>query len=249
MCLLLLQAVAQDFLRGKIRSIVQDGKTAELLCPDHALMAKRPPLGHHYFETYNKPNVQLVSIKDNPIKEVTETGITLESADEYELDTIIFAIGFDAGTGSLANIDLRGKDDHRLGADWNKTLQTYLGITVTNFPNLFMISGPQSPFANIPIVIDNTADWISHILAYVEKNGYKRVEAKQEAMDTFSKLVTDIYGMTVLPEAAKKAGSWYAGANIPGKPVTPLFWFGGVGPYFQVCDEEQNANYPSIAFA
>lgn len=107
--------IASDFVRDKIRAVVHDEETAELLCPDHALMAKRPPLGHHYFETFNRKNVQLVSIKDNPIKEITETGVKLEKedsragTDEFDFDIIIYAIGFDAVTGALVNMDVRGK--------------------------------------------------------------------------------------------------------------------------------------------
>ena len=246
--------IASNFLCDKIRSIVKDKKTAELLCPDHAFMAKRPPLGHHYYEQFNKSNVQLVSVADNPIKEVTEKGITLEKRDartdqiEYEFDVIIYAIGFDAVTGALSNIDVRGKDDKSLGKLFKTQLQTFLGITVTGFPNMFMISGPQAPFANIPVIIDNTSDWIGKLIAYMENNSIERMEPKQEAMEQFSKLLNDIYEATVLPEAAKKAGSWYVGANIPGKRVVPLFWFGGCASYFHVCNEEQNNNYPGLTF-
>ena len=245
---------AADFLRDKIRSLVKDKETAKLLCPDHAVMAKRPPLGHHYFEAFNKPHVQLVSIRENPIKEVTEKGIILEKKDartnqeEYEFDVIIYAIGFDASTGPLSAIDVRGKDNKSLGELWKSQLQTFLAIAITGFPNLMMISGPQGPFANFPILIDNEADWIGKLIAYMEKNGVERMEAKQEAMDEYGKRLVDVYEMTVLPEAAKKAGSWYVGANIPGKRVAPLFWFGGVQSYFQICDEEQKNNYPGLTF-
>lgn len=246
--------IAADFLRDKIRSLVRDQETAELLCPDHAFMAKRPPLGHHYYELFNKPNVQLISVRDNPIKEITEKGIKLEKKDartdqdEYEFDVIIYAIGFDAVTGALSNIDVRGKDNKSLGKLWRTQLQSHLGITVTGFPNLLMISGPQAPFANIPVIIDNTSDWIGKLLAYMEENNIERVEPKQEAMEHYNKLLNDVYEATVLPEAAKKAGSWYVGANIPGKPVVPLFWFGGCASYFNVCDEEQSKNYPGLVF-
>lgn len=159
--------VASEFIREKIRSTVHDEETAELLCPDHALMAKRPPLGHYYFQTFNKPNVTLVDIKNNPIKEITEKGVVLTEKDrrtgmdEYEFDMIIYAVGFDAATGAVTNMDLRGKDNRSLGDEWTKQLETHLGITVEGYPNLFMISGPQSPFANLPIVLDNTAGWVS----------------------------------------------------------------------------------------
>ncbi|WPG97442.1 putative cyclohexanone monooxygenase [Acrodontium crateriforme] len=248
--------VACDFLREKYHAIVQDEETAELLCPDHVLMAKRPPLGHHYFQTFNRPNVKLVSLKDNPIKEITDKGVVLEKPDprfkqsEFEFDVIVYGIGFDAATGPLSSIEIRGTDKNTtLGQEWSENLATFLGITVTGYPNLFMISGPQSPFANIPIIIDNTGDWISQLLHHMENKGYHQVVPKQEAVDQWTKLLTDVYDMTVLPESAKNAGSWYAGANIPGKQVRPLFWFGGVPSYFQMCKDEVQNNFPSLVFA
>ena len=132
-------------------------------------MAKRPPLGDHYFETYNKKNVTLVDVKKNPIKEINEKGVVLEhedprtGEDEFEFDMIIYAIGFDAATGATTNMDLRGKDDRSLGKEWSEHLETFLGIAVEGYPNMFMISAPQSPFANLPIVLDNTADWVSSL--------------------------------------------------------------------------------------
>lgn len=227
--------IASDFVKDKIYATVDDQETAELLCPDHALMAKRPPLGHYYYETFNKSNVQLIPVKENPIKEITETGIRLENADkrtetgpDYEFDMIIYAIGFDASTGALATMDVRGRDNRCLGDEWREHLETYLGILEEGYPNLFMISAPQSPFANLPIVLDNTSDWIGKVIGYMEKQGYKTMEPTKEAQEKWCKMLADVYEATVLPEAAKKAGSWYVGANIPGKKVVPLFWFGGV---------------------
>lgn len=244
--------IASEFVRDKIRAVVTDDETAEMLCPDYALMAKRPPLGHHYFETFNKPNVQLVSIKDNPIQEVTETGIKLTKKDsrldkdEFDFDVIIYAIGFDAGTGALTTIDVRGRDNRSLGEEWKTQLETHLGITVEGYPNMFMISAPQSPFANLPVVLDNTADWIGHLLTHMAKKGHKTVEPTREAMEKWSKLLADVFEATLLPEAAKKAGSWFVGANIPNKRVAPLFWFGGVVSYFEICDEEMRSGWPSM---
>ena len=221
--------IASEFLRDKIRSIVKDKDTAELLCPDYAFMAKRPPLGHHYFEAFNKPNVQLISIGDNPIKEITQTGITLEkkdartNEDTYVFDVLIFAIGFDASTGPLSTIDVRGREDKPLGKLWSSRLETFLAIAVTRFPNMFMISGPHAPFANFPVVIDNTSDWIAKLMTYMKEHGIQRAEPKQEAMDGWTKLLSDVYEMTVLPEAAKKAGSWYIGARQT-HHATVLVW-------------------------
>ena len=228
--------------------MVKDEETAELLSPDYALMAKRPPLGHYYFETFNKPHVKLVDIKNNPIKEVTETGVRT-GTDDYEFDMIIYAVGFDASTGPLTAMDVRGRDNRCLGEEWSRNLETFLGIGVEGYPNMLMLSGPQSPFANLPIVLDNSADWIGKLLAFMGENGYKETEPTNEAMENWCKLLNDVYEATVLPEAAKKAGSWYIGANIPGKPVRPLFWFGGVVSYFEICQGEVAKGFPGLKFS
>ena len=206
--------IAAEFVRNKIRAVVLDEETAETLCPDHALMAKRPPLGHQYFETFNKPHVKLVSIRNNPIQEITEKGLRT-GTDEYEFDMIIYAVGFDGGTGPLTAMDVRGRDQRCLGDEWSKSLETLLGIAVEGYPNMFMISGPQSPFANLPVVLDNTATWIGHVLAYMDKNKYKVMEPTKEATEQWCKLLNAVYEATVLPESAKKAGSWYIGVGLP----------------------------------
>jgi len=212
--------IASDFVKEKIRATVHDESTADLLCPTHGLMGKRPPLGHHYFQTFNKPNVKLIDLSDNPIETITETGIKLTGKDkrtgedEYEFDMIIYATGFDGGTGAVTSMDIRGKDNRSLGEEWHKEVVTYLGITAEGFPNLYMISAPQSPFANLPIVLDNTSTWISNQIEYMEKHTYKTVEPTKEASDKWTKQLTDVYEGTVLPAAATKAGSWYIGANV-----------------------------------
>ncbi|SMR62143.1 unnamed protein product [Zymoseptoria tritici ST99CH_1E4] len=247
--------VASDFVREKIRSLVKDEETAEILCPDHGLMGKRPPLGHHYFETFNKPHVTLVDVKNNPIKEITEKGVQLTDkdprtgTDEFEFDMIIYAIGFDAGTGALVNMDVRGKDNRSLGEEWNKELQTFLGIANDGFPNLLMMCAPQSPFANLPVALDKQADFIGKTLERMQRDNCGRVEPKKEAVEGWTKMITDVYEGTVLPAMATKAGSWYIGANVPGKRVAPLFWFGGVSGYRRFCDGEVTNGFPSLTMA
>lgn len=245
--------IASDFVRNKIRAVVKDEETAELLCPDHPLMAKRPPLGHYYFETFNKPHVTLIDIKSNPIKEIYESGVRLREKDgrtekdEHEFDVIIYALGFDVSTGPLNRLEVRGQEaSQTLGEVWTQHLETYLGLMVEKFPNMFMIAGPQIPLGNFPVVLDNNAVWIGRCLDYMQKTGHKAIEPKKEAMDKWGKLVSDVFAMTVLPDAAKKAGSWIVGANIPGKPVAPLFWLGGVGSYFEICNAEADAGFPSL---
>lgn len=128
--------VAADFVREKIRTVVKDKKTAEKLVPDFALFGKRPPLGHHYFEIFNKPNVNLVDIKNNAIQEITEQGLRLENGEEHEFDMIIYALGFDAATGALTTMDVRAKEEMSLGEHWKQQLETYLAICVENYPNM-----------------------------------------------------------------------------------------------------------------
>lgn len=159
---------------------------------------------------------------------------------------IIYALGFDVSTGPLTRLEVHGQEDETLGEHWEKHLETYLGIMVEKFPNMFMMAGPQIPAANFPVVLDNTAKWIAQCLGHMQDKGYMVADPKREAMDRWTKLLGDIFEMTVLSEAAKKAGSWYVGANVPGKPVRPLFWFGGVPAYFQNCEGEADAGFPSL---
>ena len=172
-----------------------------------------------------------------------------QSGDEYEFDLIIYAIGFDAVTGAFANMDVRGRNNESLTDVWAKSLETHLGITVEGFPNMLMLSAPQSPFANLPIVLDNTADWIGHLLNYMNKNGYHKAEPKREAIEQWGKTLHDVYNATILPKAAMQAKSWYIGANVPGKPINVLFWFGGVVSYFEICNKEVDNGFPGLILA
>ncbi|KAH0836927.1 Phenylacetone monooxygenase [Fonsecaea pedrosoi] len=240
--------VASEFVRKKIRAIVKDEKTADLLCPDYPLLAKRPPLGHFYYEAFNRPNVKLVSVADDPIQEITPKGLRTGTA-EYEFDIIIFAIGFDAVTGALTQIDIRGKDGQSLAEKWNPRLETHLGISVHGYPNMFMISGPQAPFANIPVIIDNTADFIGKAISYMDTHGYNRMEVTQEAVDGWCSHVQQTFESTLLATASQKARSWYIGANIPGKPLNVLFYFGGLVQYFAHCQKEAESEFSSYQFS
>lgn len=197
----------------------------------------------------------LIDIKNNPIKEITKTGVLLNQTDHrtgldaYELDVIIYALGFDVSTGPLTRLEVRGQEDRTLGDHWKESLETYLGIMVEKYPNMFMMAGPQIPFANFPVVLDNTAEWIRRCLAMMLENGHRVAEPTREAMDRWGELLTTIFEMTILAEASKKAGSWFVGANVPGKPVRPLFWFGGVASYFQNCNAEAQSAFPSLQMA
>jgi cation diffusion facilitator CzcD-associated flavoprotein CzcO len=239
---------AAEFVRNKIRSIVKDKETADLLCPHYAILSKRPPLGHFYYEAFNRDNVQLVDVKNNPIRAITPTGLRTET-NEYEFDMIIFAVGFDAITGTLAQIDLRGKNGTVLADELEKDMLTAYGITTPGFPNLFMVSGPQAPFANIPVIIDNTVDWIGRTVSFMRANGQQRMETKEDVARNWAQKVEAIFNMTVLPEGAKQTKSWYIGANLEGKTVRPLFYFGGVASYFNHCAKEIEDGFPGFIFS
>ena len=162
--------VASEFIRNKIRTIVKDPATAELLCPkDYPLTAKRPPLGHFYYETFNRENVSLVDVSGDPITEITAKGVRTASR-EFEADLIVFATGFDAVTGTLKTMDVRGRSGVTIAEKWKDGPRTHLGIAVDGFPNFFMVLGPQSPFANIPVVIDGMVDWIGKAIRHMREN-------------------------------------------------------------------------------
>ncbi|MGH7806429.1 MAG: flavin-containing monooxygenase, partial [Candidatus Binatia bacterium] len=226
---------AAEFIRKKIRETVKDPKTAELLCPKtYPLAGKRPPLGHGYYEAFNRPNVKLVDVAGDPIREITPKGIRTGTA-EHELDVIIFATGFDAATGALSQIDIRGRDGASLNETWAAGPKTVLGIGVPGFPNLFTVCGPQSPFANIPVVIDNMVRWIGRAIAHLRENDLETIEANPDAAEAWSAHMTELVNRTVLPRG-EDVRSWFLGANIPGKPHVVLFYFGGAGAYFDHCD-------------
>jgi cyclohexanone monooxygenase len=241
--------MAAEFVRRKIRSIVKDPKTAELLCPkDHPLGSKRPPLGHYYYETYNRDNVSLVDVGNNPIEQVTETGLRLRDGTEHELDILIFATGFDVATGALTRINVAGRDGKTIRDVWTDGPQTYLGVTVAGFPNLFMICGPQSPFANIPVVIEGIVDFIGQTIGHQRETGSGVIEPTQPAVNAWVKQVDELVGATVIGKG-EAAHTWILGANVPGKARKVLFYFGGAGAYYDLCQKEIADGWPGFASA
>jgi cyclohexanone monooxygenase len=236
---------AAEYVRNKIRTVVKDPKTAEKLCPHYPIMAKRPPLGHFYYEAFNRDNVHLVDLNENPIQEITPNGIRLATG-EQNFDLIIYAIGFDAVTGSLRNMDIQGRGSRRLSKEWDQGVKTFLGITVEGFPNMFMISGPQSPFANLPVIIDNTVDWIGRVISHMRDHNYTQIEATKEGQEGWREAVLSCFEKTIMAKSAKEVYSWYVGANIAQKPSEILFYFGGLGPYFQECEKERVSGFPHL---
>jgi cyclohexanone monooxygenase len=238
---------AAEFIRKKIRAIVKDPKTAELLCPRYPFAVKRPPVGNFYFEAFNRSNVSLVDVSKNPIEEITPDGVRT-GGQEYAADIIIFALGFDAVTGALSHFEVRGKDGDTLKERWQAGPSTNLGITVDGFPNLFMISGPQTPFANIPVVIDACVDWIGNAIKLMRQGGFRHIEARPAAVQAWNRHIQELLDATILGAGAD-VNSWYMGANIPGKTRSVLFYFGGAGPYFQELQQSIDSGLEGFALS
>jgi cation diffusion facilitator CzcD-associated flavoprotein CzcO len=232
---------AAEFIRNKIRSIVKDPQTAEDLCPfDHPMGTKRPCLDTNYYDTYNRDNVTLVNLRREPIEEITPTGLYTTDR-EFEFDAIVFATGFDAMTGALVSVDIRGRDGLTLKEKWHEGTRTYLGLMVAGFPNFFTITGPASPsvFSNMMISIEQHVDWIGDAMAHMRAEGKASIESTKEAEDGWVQHNIEVGNATLYP----LANSWYMGSNVPGKPRMLMPYIGGVGVYRQECDEIVNEGY------
>ncbi len=234
-------SAAADFVRRKIRSIVKDPQTAEILCPNYPIALKRPPLGNFYYESFNRDNVKLVDVSKHPLVGATETGLKTDIA-EYDFDIIIFAIGFDAVTGPLTKMDVRGRGGELVRDKWDAGPRTHLGIVMDGFPNMFIITGPQSPFSNVPPVIDVAVDWIGRAIEKAEAQQADVIEAKPEAVAAWVKLMQDLLDETLLGQATELK-SWFMGANIPGKAHAPLHYFGGAAGYFEEIEKSLDHDF------
>jgi cyclohexanone monooxygenase len=201
---------------------------------------KRLPLDTNYYETFNHPNVELVDLRESPIESLTSRGIRTTAA-EYELDMIVYATGFDALTGPLFSIDIRGRGGVRLREKWADGPRTYLGLGTAGFPNLFTITGPGSPsvLSNMPVSIEQHVEWISDCIQHMETANIRTIEATEEAEDAWTAHVNEVAARTLYPKAA----SWYMGANIPGKPRVFMPYIGGVANYRQRCDAVAGNDY------
>jgi cation diffusion facilitator CzcD-associated flavoprotein CzcO len=232
---------ASEFAREKIRAVVTDPEVAETLSPrTFPIGTKRLCLDTGYYETFNKPNVYLVDLRKTPLVEFTEAGLRTSDRD-YELDAIVFATGFDAMTGALTAIDIRGRDNAWLADEWRNGPRTYLGIAVAGFPNMFTVTGPLSPsvLSNMVVSIEQHVEWITGCIAHVRAAGAGSIEATAEAEAGWVQHVAEVGSLTLFPAA----DSWYTGANVPGKPRVFLPYIGGVGTYRQICDEVAADNY------
>jgi cyclohexanone monooxygenase len=236
---------AADFVRGKIAEIVKDTATAKLLQPDsHPIGTKRICVDTDYFATFNRPNVELVDIKSDPIEEITENGVRI-GGKNHQADALVLATGFDAMTGSVAKIDIVGRGGQTLNQKWAEGPRTYLGLMSAGFPNLFIITGPGSPsvLSNMIVSIEQHVDWITDCLAYTRSHGLAAMEATKAAEDKWVDHVNEVARTTLYPQAA----SWYMGANIPGKPRIFMPYIGGVPVYRQKCDEVAARGYEGFA--
>ena len=232
---------AAEFIRSKIREIVKDPETAEKLMPtDHPLGSKRALIDTDYFETYNRDNVELVDIRHSPIQEITPTGIRTED-EEFEFDMIVFATGYDAMTGTLLKIDIRGRAGLSLRDKWSDGPKTYLGLQVAGFPNMFMITGPGSPsvLSNMTMSIDQHVEWIGDFIDYMRERGIQVAEAEEAAETAWDSHVKEVAESTMY----MLANNWYLGANIPGKPRVFSPYAGGVGVYREKCSEVADNGY------
>ncbi|MEQ9125840.1 MAG: NAD(P)/FAD-dependent oxidoreductase, partial [Alphaproteobacteria bacterium] len=226
---------AAEFVRRKIREIVKDPETAELLAAkDYPIGTKRICADSGYFETYNRPNVRLVDINANPIERFTAEGL-IAGGEAHEFDAVVFATGFDAMTGTLLRIDIQGRGGERLADAWEAGPRTYLGLMTAGFPNMFMITGPGSPsvLSNMMVSIEQHVDWVTGCLGWLQAEGAAEMEAALAAQDAWVEHGNECAHRTLYPGAA----SWYMGANIEGKPQVFMPYIGGVGTYRKKCDE------------
>ncbi len=233
-------ATAAEFAREKIRQIVRDPAVAEALSPRQHIGTKRTCVDIGYYETYNRDNVELVDLRRTPIEEITAAGVRTAEA-EYAVDCIVFAIGFDAMTGALLDMDIRGVGDLSLRERWADGPRTLLGLACAGFPNMFIVTGPGSPsvLSNMVVSIEQHVDWIVECIAQLRGRGVERIEAGEEAEQAWMRHVAELADATLYPVA----NSWYVGANIPGKPRVFMPYVGGCGAYRRECDEVAARGY------
>ncbi|MGY3567764.1 flavin-containing monooxygenase [Sinomonas sp. RB5] len=229
---------AAAFIRRKIAEIVKDPETARKLTPTD-LYAKRPLCNWDYYESYNRDNVELVSIKENPIEEITSEGVRTADGVVHELDVIVFATGFDAVDGNYLRMNIRGRDGLTIQDHWKDGPTSYVGVTTAHFPNLFMILGPNGPFTNLPPSIEAQVEFITELIRTAEADGVTTIEPTVEAEEKWTQTCREIADMTLFP----KADSWIFGANIPGKPNTVMFYMAGLGAYRGVLAEVAQKGY------
>jgi cation diffusion facilitator CzcD-associated flavoprotein CzcO len=232
---------ARKFYEEKVRAVIDDPEVADLLIPtDHPIGTKRICTDTNYFQTFNRPNVNLVSVRATPIESIDTIGINTSEA-HYDLDVIVFATGFDAMTGALGKIDIVGRNGEQMRDDWKDGPRTYLGLGVDGFPNLFIVSGPGAPavLANMVLHAEAHVNWIADCIAHLDEHGYAGIEATPDAVDNWLAECAQRAESTLFT----KANSWYMGANVPGKPRVFMLFLGGFAVYNDICNEVASAGY------
>jgi cation diffusion facilitator CzcD-associated flavoprotein CzcO len=232
-----------------VARIVKDPETAASLMPDHPFACKRPIIDQGYYEAFNRDNVTLVDLRAAPIGAVTPSGIYTDQR-SYDLDVIVYATGFDAMTGALSRIDIRGRDGLSLGEFWaTEGPLSYLGLAVAGFPNLFTIQGPGSPSAatNFVAALEQHVDWIGDCITHLRSNGIRTIEALSTAQQEWIDHTTSLVAPTVLVHPS--CNSWYNGGNVPGKKRMYMGYTGGIPEYRRRCDEIAAAGYAGFKLA
>ena len=235
---------AADFIRSKIHEIVDNPEVAELLCPDTTVGCKRPCVDSNYYATFNLPHVHLVDISANPIAEILPQGVRVGD-DVTEVDALVLATGFDAMTGALLAVDIRGREGLRLSERWSEGPKAYLGLAVSGFPNLFTITGPGSPsvLTNMIPAIEQHVNWIADCIGHLDSNGITAIEPERDAEEAWVSHVNDVASLTLYPTGCN---SWYQGANIPGKPRVFMPYI-GYPPYVEKCNQVVSRGYEGFA--
>ncbi len=236
-----------DFVRNKIRDVVRDPQTADLLTPrGFPFGAKRTPVGTKYLDTFNRPNVTLVNLMSSPIAAVTPTGIATAEG-HYDVDVIIYATGFDAFTGPLLRMDVRGSQDLSLRTAWADGAASYLGVQVAGFPNMFLITGPGSPsvLGNVVVCIEQHVEWIATALAGLRSRGADTMQASEDAQQQWMAHVSEAASRSLISQGT----SWYSGANVAGKPRVFLPYVPGIAVFRRICDEIADDGYRGFEIA
>jgi cation diffusion facilitator CzcD-associated flavoprotein CzcO len=236
---------AAEFIRERIRETVSDPATAEKLSPrTFPFATKRPCLGTDYYETFNRDNVELVDLRATPIVEVTAKGLRTSEA-EFEFDVLILATGFDAMTGALLAVDFVGRGGRRLSDWWADGPRSYMGLSVSGFPNLFTITGPGTPsvLTNVVVAVEHDVEWIANCLGYLRERGIESIEAEPAAEEAWVAHVDEMVDGTLYP----RANSWWIGANVPGKPRRFMVYIGGLKMYRDKCAEIAAEGYTGFS--
>ncbi|HEY5681767.1 MAG TPA: NAD(P)/FAD-dependent oxidoreductase [Pseudomonadales bacterium] len=240
--------IAGEFVISKMKEKVKDPEVAETLTPKgYPFFAKRPPLDHGYYEAYNRDNVKLVDIKDRePIVEITETGIRT-TENEYELDIIVLATGFQAYTGAQEALAIRGRNGQLLRDKWEDVSASIMGVFVADFPNMFLITGPQAPFANLPTSIEQNVLYIVDCIKKMESEGFDVCEPQKQAEDEWVEHTAEIHAQTLMAQG-DKVHSWMMGANLEDRKPRVLIYFGGANVYYDKMRESADAGFPEVEF-